>query len=330
MARIAIAGAGFAGLTALQPLAAAGHQVTVFDKARGPGGRLASKKVNDASWDMGAQFMRAHSAQFAAQLHDWAAQGLISEWNVEPCIYRDGQLQPSPDKVRRYCADPRMNALSRHLLQSAAGFISETRLTHSHYDGRHWTLTDEQHNSHGPFDALLLNMPPQQALPLCPDIHDWHTRLQQVDMLPSWTLLLSLSQPLSAMADAVFVEEGALRWIARDSSKKGRIGTAETWVLQASHGWSRLHADSPRHEVQQALLQAFSAIAGSRVPVQETWLHRWLYATPANPLGCGALSDKSHKLALCGDWCHSASLEGAWLSGHHAARELLTILAADC
>ena len=71
MSRIAIIGAGLAGLTALQSLRAQGHSVTVFDKSRGSGGRMATKKLGDASWDMGAQFMRAQSEAFTRQLQQW-------------------------------------------------------------------------------------------------------------------------------------------------------------------------------------------------------------------------------------------------------------------
>ena len=38
--RIAIIGAGIAGATAARALADTGHAVTLFEKARGPGGRM--------------------------------------------------------------------------------------------------------------------------------------------------------------------------------------------------------------------------------------------------------------------------------------------------
>ena len=51
-------------------------------------------------------------------------------------------------------------------------------------------------------------------------------------------------------------------------------------------------------------------------------VHRWLYAIPANPLDSGFVHHDNMPLALCGDWCHSGSLEGAWLSGRQAAHWL--------
>ena len=45
---IAIVGAGLAGLTCAQFLAQAGHRVHVFDKSRGPSGRMSTRRSSDA------------------------------------------------------------------------------------------------------------------------------------------------------------------------------------------------------------------------------------------------------------------------------------------
>ena len=123
MAEIAIIGAGMGGLSALHRLTAAGHNVTLFDKSRGSGGRMATKKVGDASWDMGAQFMRAHSSEFAEQLQAWQEQGWIARWQAEPHEWRQGQLRPTGDNIERFVGMPRMTGLSRQLLSSAHPFI---------------------------------------------------------------------------------------------------------------------------------------------------------------------------------------------------------------
>ena len=51
--------------------------------------------------------------------------------------------------------------------------------------------------------------------------------------------------------------------------------------------------------------------------------HRWLYSLVDNPLEAGALWDPDLQLAACGDWCHGARIEGAYLSGQAAAGHLL-------
>ncbi|WP_430460023.1 NAD(P)/FAD-dependent oxidoreductase [Thalassolituus sp. LLYu03] len=344
-ARIAVIGAGLAGLIACRDLRQAGFHVTVFDKSRGSGGRLASKQVNDSSWDMGAQFMRAHSAAFSDQLHDWQQAGLVQRWAVTPWVFRDDQLQPSDDGVARYVATPRMTALSRALLAQASAFVPSTRIVRCENRGAaarpEWWLSDDQGVSHGPFEALLINTPPQQALPLLdrasPAFNAARERIAGVDMLPCWSLLLTLNEPLPALPDALFVQQGILSWVARNSSKPGRDSTHESWVIHASHGWSRQHENSPREQVQRDLLAAFGELTSaaqtgasfSDHTIRDQWLHRWLYAVPANPLRQGSLADEQQRLAVAGDWCADASLEGAWHSGQHAAQQLIALLTAE-
>ena len=52
--RIAIVGAGVAGLTGALALRDAGCEVVVFDKGRGPGGRTATRRAGALSFDHGA------------------------------------------------------------------------------------------------------------------------------------------------------------------------------------------------------------------------------------------------------------------------------------
>jgi len=53
---IAVVGAGMAGITCARTLQQAGHQVTVFEKSRGLGGRMATRDSAFGSFDHGAQY----------------------------------------------------------------------------------------------------------------------------------------------------------------------------------------------------------------------------------------------------------------------------------
>ncbi len=323
MAHIAVVGAGLAGLTATQVLAAAGHQVTVFDKSRGSGGRMATKKVGSSSWDMGAQYARAHSADFSRQLAEWAQQGVMQLWQPQIASASDNGVQASADDVRRYVGMPRMTGLSRHLLASASHFEASTRIIDSRQqDDGQWLLEAEDGRHFDGFDALIINTPPQQAIPLLAHSPQLQQRCSSVTMSPCWTLLLA-TDDLPQLPDAAFVEHGPLAWVARNNSKPGREH-GDCWVLQASHRWSDEHQDAPREEVMHQLLEAFGTIFKlSEVKILNHWLHRWLYAIPNNPLQETCLSDQQRKLAVCGDWCGGRSLEAAWISGRAAATELL-------
>src|SRR5690554_7172133 len=69
---VAVIGSGLAGLTASILLGQLGHSVTVFEKSRGPGGRMASKRVGSGSADVGAQYFTARNPEFLSFLQRWA------------------------------------------------------------------------------------------------------------------------------------------------------------------------------------------------------------------------------------------------------------------
>jgi predicted NAD/FAD-dependent oxidoreductase len=64
MMRVVIVGAGLSGLVAANELQAAGVEVAVVDKARSPGGRLATRRIGGATLDHGAQFFTVRTPAF--------------------------------------------------------------------------------------------------------------------------------------------------------------------------------------------------------------------------------------------------------------------------
>lgn len=324
MQHIAIIGAGLAGLSTLQHLDPALFRVTLFEKSRGPGGRLSSKKVGESSWDMGAQYLRAHSSEFADQLNTWEKDGLTGLWPVTPAVIDESGLKASPDDTQRFVGTPRMTAISRALSQKAADFHSQTRIVRTRKHQGQWLLNCEAGNEYGPFDTLVIAVPPQQAVDLLPEDSALRQPVSEVNMDPSWTLLISCQETLLPGTDAAYVHTGPLRWIARNNAKPGRA-TEQAWVIQANAEWSNQHLETPRVDVQQQLLGAFREISGAdTLTLNNVWLHRWLYALPGDASAyTGPTQDAEHSLFLCGDWTHRGSAEGAWLSGRETAHKII-------
>lgn len=64
MKQIAIVGAGTAGLAAAQRLRKPDLVITLFDKSRGLGGRMATRRIEDLQFDHGAQYFTAKGPRF--------------------------------------------------------------------------------------------------------------------------------------------------------------------------------------------------------------------------------------------------------------------------
>jgi predicted NAD/FAD-dependent oxidoreductase len=78
--RVLIVGAGVAGLLAAHELRANGHDVLLVDKGHQPGGRLATRRVGDATFDTGAQFLTVRDPRVAVHLAAWLDAGVAREW----------------------------------------------------------------------------------------------------------------------------------------------------------------------------------------------------------------------------------------------------------
>ena len=77
-ARVVVVGAGIAGLVAARELSSK-HEVVVVDKGRGVGGRLATRRAGDASFDHGAQFITTRSEWFTSLIADTRSAGVVHE-----------------------------------------------------------------------------------------------------------------------------------------------------------------------------------------------------------------------------------------------------------
>ena len=113
---IAIIGTGIAGLSAAQALTDLGHVVQLFDKSRGSGGRMSSKRSDAGALDMGAQYFTARDRRFVTEVQRWQTNGWVAEWTPQLYTYHGGRLDLSPDEQTRWVGTPRMSAITRALL----------------------------------------------------------------------------------------------------------------------------------------------------------------------------------------------------------------------
>ncbi|GAC1032562.1 FAD-dependent oxidoreductase [Pseudomonas sp. No.21] len=320
---IAIIGTGLAGLSAAQALHAAGHAVQLFDKSRGSGGRMASKRSDAGSLDLGAQYFTARDRRFTEVVQQWRDRGWVAEWTPTLYNFRNGGLTPSPDEQVRWVGTPRMSAITRALL-GALPVNFACRITEVFRGEQHWGLQDAEGLSHGPFSHVIIATPAPQATALLAAAPKLAGAAASVAMEPTWAVALAFERPLDTPVEGCFVQDSPLDWLARNRTKPGRETTLDTWVLHASSAWSKQHLDLPKEAVIEELHGAFAELIGCAVPAPVFSLaHRWLYARPAQGHEWGALADADLGLYACGDWCSSGRVEGAWLSGQEAARRLI-------
>jgi predicted NAD/FAD-dependent oxidoreductase len=167
--RIAVIGAGIAGIAAACELQANGIAVQLFDKGRAAGGRVATRRRDDAQFDHGAQFFTVRDDGFAAAIAPLVRDGAVAEWRGPFRTLRAGEFGPDPRPGVRYVGVPGMSALPRMLCGDFAA-MTNARVVALRRASNAWHLDVERDGSvqtHAQaFDALLLAIPPAQAMDL--------------------------------------------------------------------------------------------------------------------------------------------------------------------
>ncbi len=326
--RVAIVGSGLAGLTAGIKLQQLGHQVTLFEKSRGPGGRLAAKRVDGGSADVGAQYFTSRNPEFLPFLREFAGDASFAPW-PGTFGFRDeaGRWDSFPAEPR-YVGTPRMTAITRALSANLT-LNAQTRVATLEPDGHQWQLADTEGQALGAFDQVIITAPPAQAQTLLQDsgLNQLAGKLEGPvrRVLPCWAVAAHFQTPPWTRHDGMRVEDPVLYWIANNSSKPGREDTGQWWVLHAGPEWTQANVDTPPEKVAEQMLSAFQGITGFSEGPDQTVTHRWLYARSEKGPQPGHLWFADQGIGLAGDWLSGGRVEGAFDS----ACALVAAMAAE-
>ena len=322
--RVAVIGAGMAGLFCARTLADHNVDVQVFDKGRGVGGRLSTRRADPFQFDHGAQYFTAHDEAFRRHVESWTEDGHVAPWNGRFATLKDGHSQAKSPHAPRYVGTPDMNAVARHL--AADLHVRSGAHVNAIHRGATWTLALDGSERLDGFDAVVLAVPgPQAAVLLAPIAPTLASRATAAPLSPAWALMLGYATPLGLPFDAAQIEEAPVAWAARQGSRPGRADR-EAWVVHASRAWSRAHLELTPEEAAHELQDAFERAVGQDLPAPvHAVAHRWRYALAEGHVDGQCLWDPDLGLGACGDWCVDGRVEAAFVSGAALAGRLLAL-----
>jgi renalase len=313
--RVVVIGAGLAGLTAGRQLSRAGHEVVVVDKGRGPGGRMATRRIGAATLDHGAQFFTIRSDDFAAFVQPHLDSGLVYEWSRGFAGHEDG--------YPRYAVRGGMNKLSKELAATldvrCNAFAFAVRPAPSARDAWHLTLDDGTVIA---ADVAVLTCPLPQSYSLLITAELSMPEDIRTDYDRTLALLLVLDRPPAVDEPGGVQNPSETISFVADNQRKG-ISDRPALTIHASATWSETNWDLSAETVTEALLAEAADFVG-QAEVVEAQLKRWRFATPRTiwPEPCWINTDAPGPIALAGDAFAGPRVEGAVLSGLAAARAI--------
>ncbi|MEO1405897.1 MAG: FAD-dependent oxidoreductase [Pseudomonadota bacterium] len=322
MTSIAIIGAGLAGSTLAKCLSDRAD-VTVFEKSRGIGGRMATRYAGIYEFDHGAQYFTAQTTEFQTTLKPLIADGDVVEWTgrvVSLSAGNDAVELKRDDPI--YVASPRMNVLPKHFAEGL-NIVVRCQISSMSKDARgKWRLTDNEGGEHGPYDWVVSATPSIQTSQLLPHDVSFSEFLSQVRMSGCFSVLLGFADRPDVDWQGAKVENSPIGWVAMNSDKPGRE-TSPSVLVQTTNDWAEANLENDPDTVRQTLMDELKAVAGiDKSAAKYASMHRWRYAHTPVPLGQDYLIDEAAGLAACGDWCLGGRVEHAFTSGSSLAKAI--------
>ncbi|GAB3544406.1 hypothetical protein GCM10027343_19510 [Noviherbaspirillum agri] len=329
---IAVVGAGLAGLTCARQLQERGHSVVVYEKNETAGGRMGTRQTELGGFDHGAQYFTVSSEGFKKEANAWRKAGWVVPWDGKLVTLEKGVAKPAgrTNGSDRLVAVPGMATLGAYLADGIELRPGQAVHGMERFDDQ-WLLqvmsdTVPIAASAGAFDAVILAMPADQAVPLLQPLSSMAGKIAQEHLAPCWALILSFEQALGVEYDGAWVQGSRLRWIARDTSKPQRR-PGEHWIGHAPPDWSTEHLNDDPERVKEKLLKAFHEATGSHVQPVYADVHLWRFAQATTTLPGDCLWDETSRVGVCGDWFStglegSGRMENAYLSGCAIARAI--------
>ena len=318
--KYAIIGAGISGATLAHALHQQGHEVTVFDKGRGAGGRMSSRRTELGAVDHGAQYFTAQSPEFMDTIRQWMQAGWVQPWG-DQVVTGEGSERRLSTSVQRFIGIPQMPGPIKGLLSQVKTHTQHTIQRARRQEQTWWLDAAESAQTLGPFDAVVSSVPLPQLAPLFADLpSEWVAQWSRISMTPCWAMMIDWGDvPPPDAFDGWFVNDEFVDWIAQNNRKPGRVAQPH-WTMHATQAWSQVHEEArPEAVIDQT--HQWLRDRGFGAPAQ-IHAHRWRYARSQGQAAQAAYWDADLRIGVIGDWLGGGRVEGAWTSARALLRHL--------
>lgn len=322
--RVAVVGAGVAGLAAARTLASAGHVCVVFEGSDRVGGRVRTERIDGYVFDSGATSVAPRGLRIAAALP--AVSGLV---RVERPVYvLDGhRAVPSSRQqgVERYVSTLGLDAVPQSLADGLDVRLNQmVERIEAPMDGG-YALQGEM------FDAAVLAVPVPTAQALLGTARD-NRRFAGARYRPCLSVLLGYQAPFEAPYHALVDTEQSrpLTWLSVETLKcddRAPDGCTAL-VAQMNSPYSQRKMGATDASIVSDVLIDVARILGPAFaqPVLSRVV-RWELSQPETTVSPDSSNSNGSRLVVCGDGFLGGRIELAYQSGVTVAERLVEALA---
>lgn len=323
--RVAVVGAGMAGLGAARTLNAAGISTVIYEKSRGLGGRVATRRIGDFVFDHGATIISPRGTELESViLNELPTDDLLE---IEKPIFlaqddRVTAVDPEAGKLHRYAYRHGMNTLGK-LLAEGLDVRLESTVEKIEKSGPHYTILGES------FSHLILTPPFPQTEILLASIHDKRS-FPGAQYRKCLSVMFGLDEevdkPYHALLDPN--QSQPLTWLSLEHVKvpggfRAPVGKSAL-VVQMSARYSRYSFERSDADVMSETWVDVKRLLNLKsVAPEVSEVKRWRYSHSSNTVSYETANQNRAKILVAGDGISGARTHQAYSVGVRAAKQIL-------
>ena len=312
MKKVSIIGTGLSAIfSAIHLRKNTDLEINLFDKARGLGGRLATRRAEDGKFDHGAQYFSIERISNLPEIQMLINEGVIS--NIE-----DKDIYFSPDG---------MTNIAKKLLMDF-NIFKEHKLVSIDKENENYKLFFENGSTFNS-DYIIMSCPMPQSLEILNKSKiDYDNNLikdlEDLSYFPCIVVMIKSEIKLSNLDKHIGtdVDSKDISWIGDNYGKK--VSSIENYyTIQCSPEFSYENFENDYDETNKKLKHEMEKIFGSNYQILSN--HKWRYSIPKNFYqGDNSLViNQKNFLGLCGDIFTNGRFDGAITSGLSIADKFL-------
>jgi renalase len=324
--KIAIIGAGLSEMNCAYQLSKFAD-VTVFEKSRGFGGRMATKSIGEFQFDHGAQFFTVQTKVFQEFIDTFEEKGIIQPWEanfIEINNYKIEKNRKWDKDYKHYVAVPKMSSLCRYLGQNINVQLN-IKINKLVKLNRKWQVISDE-SCLGIFDWLIIAIPPQQSIEILPNSFNYIEQINSYKMQPCFSLIIVLKNSLELDWDVAIVKNSDLSWISINNTKPLRNFQCSI-VSLSTNNWATENIEKDTEYIKNSLLLELQKLLRQNIhePMMMN-IHIWKYANIKKQYGMQSIIDYKSRLGICGDWLIKGTVESAFISSNDLTNQIINHL----
>ncbi|APW64587.1 MULTISPECIES: NAD(P)-binding protein [Arcobacteraceae] len=309
--KIAIIGAGLSGCNVYKNLKQQNHDITIFEKSRGTGGRLSTKYIDDKFIDHGTPFINTRnykSANFLDFLDKKVTQNTLR--NIDKKYY-------PTNGINKLCSS----------LINKKDLITNTRITNAKLINQKWTLTDNTNTIYDDFDFVVFTIPATQILENDFDLdEDTKEQLQNISYAPMASLICYTNNTNTKKIKNQDLNKSELFYKVIDNSTKYDYEDFESYVFHLNKDFVLENMNLEKNElfelIHQKISKEFDINLKEDFNVVE---HFWKFAFAKEQLEKDFILNKEKSYGICGDYFNGINLEATYQSSLKISDEINSI-----